>query len=137
MKTPRETIQELCKQYYEYSGVGCSHQFDSALAELESYYVLSDDELRELLPRKRDVDGLDKVYWAKDIIRNNAIDDCFKALQGKVPKDNIFISHIQAHLKEGQEVICKICGKTAKEIIDTEVVARGLPQKMNFFHKKP
>ena len=31
-------------------------------------------------------------------------------------KDDIFIKHIQKHLKEGQEVICKICGKTAKEI---------------------
>ena len=32
-------------------------------------------------------------------------------------KDNIFINHIQSHLKKGEEVICKICGKTAKEII--------------------
>ena len=33
-------------------------------------------------------------------------------------KDNIFINHIQEHLKKGQKVVCKICGKTAKEIVD-------------------
>ena len=33
-------------------------------------------------------------------------------------QDNIFIRHIQSHLKEGEEVICKICEKTAKEIIE-------------------
>jgi hypothetical protein len=32
-----------------------------------------------------------------------------------------FISHIQAHLKPGEEVICKICGKTAKEIINEKL----------------
>lgn len=29
-----------------------------------------------------------------------------------------FIEHIQAHLKPGQEVICKICGKSAKAIAE-------------------
>ena len=32
--------------------------------------------------------------------------------------DTKFIDHIKSHLKEGQEVICKICGKTAKEILN-------------------
>ena len=27
-----------------------------------------------------------------------------------------FVTHIQSHLKQGEEVICKICNKTAKEI---------------------
>lgn len=31
--------------------------------------------------------------------------------------DGIFIRHIQSHLKEGQEVVCKICGRKAKDII--------------------
>jgi len=31
--------------------------------------------------------------------------------------DNGFIAHIQAHLGAGEKVICKICGKTAEEII--------------------
>ena len=35
-----------------------------------------------------------------------------------VERDEIFIKHIQNHLPKGQEVICKICGKTAKEIIN-------------------
>ena len=30
--------------------------------------------------------------------------------------DSKFIAHIQAHLKEGEKVVCKICGKTAEEI---------------------
>ena len=34
--------------------------------------------------------------------------------------DRAFIEHIQQHLEPGQEVICKICGKTAKEIIARE-----------------
>ena len=33
-------------------------------------------------------------------------------------KDDIFISHIQSHLPEGQVVVCKICGLSAKEIYD-------------------
>lgn len=40
-----------------------------------------------------------------------------------VELDSIFIKHIKDHLKEGQEVVCKICGKTAKEII-----TQSLPQ---------
>ena len=35
-------------------------------------------------------------------------------------KDNIFINHIQSHLESNQKVICKICGKTATEIIEKE-----------------
>lgn len=35
----------------------------------------------------------------------------------KKGKDDIFISHIKSHLKKGDVVICKICGKTAEEII--------------------
>jgi len=30
--------------------------------------------------------------------------------------DRIFIAHVQSHLKPGQEVVCKICNRTAKEI---------------------
>lgn len=32
-------------------------------------------------------------------------------------QDDIFIKHIQNHLKEDEVVICKICGKTVDEII--------------------
>ena len=45
----------------------------------------------------------------------------YEAKLSKKPKplsrDNIFIEHIQSHLKEGQEVICKICGKSANAIV--------------------
>lgn len=34
--------------------------------------------------------------------------------------DDKFIRHIQAHLKPGEEVICKICGKSAAEITEKE-----------------
>lgn len=36
--------------------------------------------------------------------------------------DSIFINHIQSHLKDNEDVICKICGKTAIEIISKERV---------------
>ena len=38
----------------------------------------------------------------------------------ELQKDDTFISHIETHLKAGEEVICKICGRTAKEIINHE-----------------
>ena len=31
-----------------------------------------------------------------------------------------FVDHIQNHLNDGEEVICKICGKTAKEIMESD-----------------
>jgi len=31
-----------------------------------------------------------------------------------------FVEHIQSHLQSGQEVICKICGKSVKAIADYE-----------------
>lgn len=41
-------------------------------------------------------------------------------------EDNIFIKHINKHLKEGEEVICKICKKSAKQIIkDANVLEDG------------
>jgi len=35
---------------------------------------------------------------------------------GEKSKGDIFVEHIQSHLKPGQEVICKICNKTVGEI---------------------
>ncbi len=57
--------------------------------------------------------------WSEELERLRAVLDAGKAAQS-VPEtpDNIFIRHIAAHLKPGQEVVCKICGKTAKEIIN-------------------
>ena len=108
-RTPEKIVEELRDCQY-YLGKKDKVRTEKVLRELKEYYTLSDDNwkhldqtlrsilldnkkntlsdesLRELLPRKRDVDGLDKVYWAKDITRNNAIDDCFRILQGRVPR---------------------------------------------------
>lgn len=35
----------------------------------------------------------------------------------RVSEDSIFIKHIQDHLLGGEKVICKICGKTAEQIM--------------------
>jgi len=43
--------------------------------------------------------------------------ECVEKVKRNNNRDFIFISHIQSHLKKGDEVICKICGKTAQEII--------------------
>lgn len=49
---------------------------------------------------------------------NQACDDWQAYHLKKMGEDRKFFNHIQSHLQEGQEVICKICGKTAKEIIN-------------------
>jgi hypothetical protein len=40
--------------------------------------------------------------------------------------DQIFIDHIEGHLRLGQRVVCKICGESANEIIKK---AGGAPPK--------
>ncbi|MBE3040290.1 MAG: hypothetical protein IMZ62_15950 [Chloroflexi bacterium] len=39
------------------------------------------------------------------------------ALLDAPPADSTFIAHIQSHLGIGQVVVCKICGKSAYQII--------------------
>ena len=62
---------------------------------------------------------LKKVPWTQ--VDEDAYSQIIMSIEAtvkkKISKDDIFIQHIQNHLKQGQEVICKICGKTAKEII--------------------
>lgn len=41
---------------------------------------------------------------------------CIESAKKPDASDRRFIDHIKGHLSEGQEVVCKICGKTAKEI---------------------
>lgn len=41
---------------------------------------------------------------------------CLAAEEAAGQNDRQFIDHIKAHLRIGQEVVCKICGKTAREI---------------------
>jgi len=47
--------------------------------------------------------------------------ECLKAGRITVKKESkksaeIFVDHIKSHLKPGENVICKICGKTVEEI---------------------
>ncbi len=42
--------------------------------------------------------------------------------------DEKFVEHIKEHLKEDQEVICTICGKTANEILSVKE-EQSLPEK--------
>jgi hypothetical protein len=44
----------------------------------------------------------------------------YENAEAPILSDKKFIEHIQSHLPEGEQVICKICGKTAKEIIEAK-----------------
>ena len=57
-------------------------------------------------PKGHEVDEVALIAWVleQDRARRDSLED------------NIFINHILAHLDPGEEVICKVCGKTAKEI---------------------
>ena len=55
-----------------------------------------------------------REFTDEEAAAHNAI----RALIENSGPDDKFIRHIQGHLKPGQKVICKICGKTAEEIIN-------------------
>lgn len=40
-----------------------------------------------------------------------------------------FVEHIKTHLLVGQDVICKICGKTPTEIANEEFKSDACPEK--------
>lgn len=40
----------------------------------------------------------------------------------KRERNSIFINHIKDHLKDGEVVICKVCNKSADEIISDAIV---------------
>ena len=93
MRTPKEILENLAlrvqylyNQNY-YKGVNYIPFITQALKEIEAYYVLSDDELKLLLPKKREVLKQEEsggVAYASGF--NRAIDLIFKALQGKIPR---------------------------------------------------
>ena len=62
---------------------------------------------------RKKVDGVDKAEATHD-----SDYEALKYIEKRLaePPDHRFIRHIQAHLKPGEEVICKICGKTVREI---------------------
>ena len=55
-------------------------------------------------------------YVAKWMDECHEKDEKIAKLKAKLEGAEKFEKHIKAHLKDGEEVICKICGKTAKEI---------------------
>lgn len=69
------------------------------------------DIIKEI--KKIDLDKLIKCQECDYLIRENL--KLGKKL--KIHRDDIFISHIKSHLKDDEFVICKICGKSADEII--------------------
>lgn len=46
--------------------------------------------------------------------------DVVETLTSTILTGHIFIRHIQDHLKEGEQVICKICNKTADDIYEED-----------------
>ena len=56
----------------------------------------------------------------KNIRRYRTLHTALEQMNRTVSRDDIFIRHIKNHLKPGQEVSCKICGKPAWEIIIDE-----------------
>ena len=87
--------------------------------KMEHYFILKREKKPENLENLyKAISGEDT--WIQDKINELAqaiLDAGFVKTEDMKNKDIIFIKHIQSHLKEGEEVICKICGKTAKEII--------------------
>lgn len=52
--------------------------------------------------------------------------DWARLAEGKIIRqlkedDRFFIKHIEGHLKEGEVVVCKICGKSANNIIQDTI----------------
>lgn len=84
---------------------------------------------------------IEKLTWKKllpkhvanELPYNAAIDNCLQALkwaekEGKIcinPPESVFINHIKSHLKEGEIVICKICGKDVAEIYAEHLLSQG------------
>lgn len=81
----------------------CTTKGETICAGQEAEISISPEELLEQITHKQIGELLEKINLPKELIPN---------------QDRIFIKHIKAHLKEGEEVICKICGKTAEEIIN-------------------
>ena len=66
---------------------------------------------------KGSISGDGHTMFLEDVVRNiKSLQAENKELKSKLEAAEKFEKHIKAHLKDGEEVICKICGKTAKEI---------------------
>ncbi|MEQ9716534.1 MAG: hypothetical protein ABGF52_13535 [Candidatus Asgardarchaeum sp.] len=56
-----------------------------ALSALKEYYILSDAELREMLPEKKVIGMFD--HYGQNRVFNDAIDLCFQALRGRIGRE--------------------------------------------------
>ena len=53
-------------------------------------------------------------------LNSEEIMERLEKIEGRASKSEIFVGHVQNHLKEDEKVICKICGKTIDEIYEEE-----------------
>jgi len=44
--------------------------------------------------------------------------DKYRRLITKMIQALVFVDHIERHLKPGQEIVCKVCGKSISEIFE-------------------
>ena len=64
--------------------------------------------------------GEASMCWSetpKGIFDSTKASEIVDSLVKQLEADTTFIQHIQSHLTNSEKVICKICGKTAEEII--------------------
>jgi len=69
MKTPREILEELCKEYRKHNGVGCSHQFDQALFALRE--VVLGKKKDDVYNKRTDFDN-GRIYGWNDALQDIA-----------------------------------------------------------------
>ena len=94
LKHSEETVGILRKE------IDSLHLYIDSLEQSEKHSRESEE--------KQNISNIKITYLLQNEIDN---------LRTKLRKDDKFIKHIQSHLKDGEEVICKICGKTAKKIL--------------------
>jgi len=94
-------LLEICKAAIEDS-IYCEDGLDGATGQ---------DIIKEI--DKIDLDKLTTCQECDHLIKENLK----FGERLKIHRDDIFINHIKSHLKDGEFVLCKICGKSAEEII--------------------
>lgn len=72
---------------------------------------------KEEMQMKKDYKEIDKIHKNRKIRIDILKEKIIREDERKKLNDFKFYKHIKSHLKPEQEVICKICNKTYKEII--------------------
>ena len=60
------------------------------------------------------------IMYPGDGDRPEILEHCGCREHDDLRRYKVFHDHIQAHLKDGQHVVCKICGRSAKDIMEVE-----------------